>query len=174
MRRRNHAFTLIEMVVVLVILGLAAGLIFPRLQSGALERGRLRGSVAAIATLSAYARDHAASTRRMHALNLDIKTGEYWLSIADPDSGDLMETSDVALAGQLPNGIRFGKIEMPGRKAFVGEMRALRFSPEGWADPAVIRLVAEDGDEAAAVIAGLCGRVETWDARELRRHVQDQ
>ena len=173
MRRRNLAFTLIEMVVVLVILGLAAGLIFPRLQSGALERGRLRGSVAAIATLSAYARDHAASTRRMHVLNLDIKTGEYWLSIASQDDGHFTGTTDDALAGQLPNGIRFGKIEMPGHKASVEETRALRFSPEGWADPAIIRLVSEDGDEAAAVIAGLCGRVETWDARELRRHAQE-
>ena len=77
-RRRPHsrnAFTLIELGLVLFILGLVAGLVLPRLNVGVLDRSRLRESVNRIAGTAMYARERAASTRRLHRLHLDAKKG---------------------------------------------------------------------------------------------------
>ncbi len=65
------------------------------------------------------------------------------------------------LRGHLPAGVRFASIEAREWKSTPGEPVTLRFAPDGWADPAVIRVVGQDGDVASLTIAGLAGRVET-------------
>ena len=167
MRRSRHGFTLVELAVVIVILGLAAAVVFPRLNAGAPARGELRTSVARIAAIATHARNRAACTRRIHVLHLDTKSGEYWVS--DQVSGVFRHTGapagGPALRGCLPAGVRFEEIEMVDQSPLPEAIVRLRFSPEGWADPAVIHVMGQDGDVAGLVITGLCGRVETYDSR---------
>ena len=166
MRRSKHGFTLIELVVVIMILGLAAAVLFPRLNAGALARGRLRNSVARIAAIATHARNRAACTRRIHVLHLDTKSGEYWVSDQVSGAGHTAApASGPALRGCLPSGARFEEIEMVDQSPLPEAIVRLRFSPEGWADPAVIHVMGQDGDVAGLAITGLCGRVETYDSR---------
>ena len=184
MRRSRHGFTLVELAVVIVILGLAAAVVFPRLNAGAPARGELRTSVARIAAIATHARNRAACTRRIHVLHLDTKSGEYWVSDLsrasrsnDQVSGVFRHTAAVAVChaqaslgraiirGCLPSGARFEEIEMVDQSPLPEAIVRLRFSPEGWADPAVIHVMGQDGDVAGLAITGLCGRVETYDSR---------
>jgi len=132
------------------------------LNAGALARGELRSSVARIAAIATHARNRAACTRRMHILHLSTDSGDYWVS--DQTSGanhSAVPADGSALRGRLPAGVRFQDIEMAGKGPFPEEIVRLRFSPEGWADPAVVHVVGQDGDVASLTITGLCGRVET-------------
>lgn len=162
MRRCQRGFTLIELAVVIVILGLVAALVFPRLNAGALGRGKLRNSVARIAATATYARNRAACTRRMHVLHLDPNSGEYWVSDqASETDRSAAPGGGRELRGRLPAGVRFKDIQTAGRSRLLEEIVRLRFGLEGWADPAVVRVAGDDRDVATLTITGLCGRVET-------------
>lgn len=165
MGRWRHGFTLVELVVVIVILGLAAALIFPRLSAGAVERTRLRRSAARLAGMVMYARDRAACTRLTHVLHLDIRKGEYWVTAEKPANGARLPSGGLPLRGRLPAGIWFEDVQMPRRTSSARDVVRLTFSPDGWADPAAIHLAGRDGETASVVIASLCGRVETYDSR---------
>ncbi len=161
----RRGFTLVELAVVIVILGLAAALVLPRLGAGALEGARLRSSAARLAGMAMCARDRAAWTRLTHVLHLDIKNGEYWLTAEKPANGARLPSGGLPLRGRLPEAVQFQDVEVPRRPFSSDNVVRLRFSPDGWADPAAIHLVGRDGETASVVIASLCGRVETYDSR---------
>jgi len=163
MGRRCRGFTLIELALVILILGLAAMVVFPRLGGGALLRQQLRSSVARLVAVASHARDRAVCTRRMHVLHLDAEEGTYWVTETGPETDPPDEPPRRPLQGRLPDGVRFQAIEMPGDKSASEGTVKVRFSPEGWADAADIYLVGEDGEMRGMSIAGLSGRVEPRD-----------
>lgn len=163
-RRRlaDGAFTLVELCLVLLILGVAAALVVPRIQGGALERRRLRSASSRIASMASYARACAASKRRMHLFHVDVEEGTYWVTTG---AGGVATRGDMdpRWRGRLPEGVRFLDAQTPadvrGEKGVV----TLRFSPQGWADPAAIYLTAGDGETNTVLIRGFLRRVETYD-----------
>jgi len=157
------AFTLIELCVVMLILGLAASVVFPRVCGGALEGARLRRSAARIASLAVYARARAASLHQMHTLYVEMQTGRYWVSAGVPSQADAGAASvDPARRGSLHEGARFSGVRVGGETHSPRGTVSIRFGPEGWADPASMRLVGRTGRTAAVRIGGLCGRVEVY------------
>ena len=157
--RRSRGFTLIELAVVVLVLGVAAAAVLPRLGGAELERARLRSSANKLAAAAAYARDRAACTRAVHVLHVDLNGGTYWVK-------PLTRSANAGAApvrGKLPDGVRFTDVQVAG--GIAGGVVELRFSPEGWADAAAIHLGLADGSAATVLIAGLCGRAETHDGR---------
>jgi len=168
-RPRQEGFTLVELLAVIVILGLIAALAVPRLRMGAVERAKTRSAVARLASVATYARDRAASRRATYALNLDLRSGRYWVSVDDAGtpSDDL---GGPPLRGRLPEGTRFADIETSAPRAETDDVARIRFGPEGWADPTAIHIIGPEGEPGTLLIAGLSGRVETYDSRVALSH----
>jgi len=81
-RRRAHSgFTLIEILVVLAIVGILAGMSIRGLRS--LARSDLRASVTHMAGAIRYLFDRASTTGRYHRLVIDLETGRYWAEVSD-------------------------------------------------------------------------------------------
>jgi len=81
-RRRGHSgFTLIEILVVLAIVGILAGLSIRGLRS--LARSDLRASVTHMAGAIRYLFDRASTTGQYHRLVIDIESGRYWAEVSD-------------------------------------------------------------------------------------------
>jgi len=81
-RRRTHSgFTLIEILVVLAIVGILAGLSIRGLRS--LARSDLRASVTHMAGAIRYLFDRASTTGQYHRLVIDIDSGRYWAEVSD-------------------------------------------------------------------------------------------
>jgi len=81
-RRRAHSgFTLIEILVVLAIVGILAGLSIRGLRS--LARSDLRASVSHLSGAIRYLFDRASTTGQYHRLVIDIETGRYWAEVSD-------------------------------------------------------------------------------------------
>ena len=159
---QRRGFTLIEMAVVILILGAAAAVVLPRIGSGAVERARLRATVAKMASVATCARNRAATMRQMHALQIDVKKGEYRVTNQVSDSDRQPTASGLGLRRRLPDGMTFTGITVLQQEELSDDVKRIRFSPEGWADAAVIWVTGQQGNTASLVISGLSGRIETY------------
>jgi type II secretion system protein H len=159
-RRSSPAFTLIELMVVILIIAFAASVVYPRLSGGLLERERLRTSVNQLAAVAVQGRDQAAATQRPLVLTLDMDRSAYRL--ADASQDETAVSGGAGLHGELAEGVTFRSVRLTGRLDQPGKIVRLRFTPEGWADPAIIQLVGANGVVNSIVITAPAGRVETF------------
>jgi len=146
--------------VVILILAFAASVVYPRLSGGLIERERLRASVNQLAAVAAHGRDESAATQQPLVLTLDMDRSEYRLADASQDREAVSGGS--GLHGALEEGVTFRSVRLTGRPEQTGKVVRLRFTAEGWADPAVIQLVGSDGVVNSVVITAPAGRVETY------------
>jgi type II secretion system protein H len=76
----QNGFTLLELVLVLVLMGLIAGLTLPFVVS-TLDRIKLQSEVRQIASALQFARSEAISKKTLFTFNIDINKNQYWLAI---------------------------------------------------------------------------------------------
>jgi Tfp pilus assembly protein FimT len=146
--------------VVILILGFVASVAYPRLSGGLIERERLRASVNQLAAVAAHGRDQSAATQQPLILTLDMDRGEYRLADASQDNTAVSDGSGVH--GALAEGVTFHSVRLAGKLVEPGKPVLLRFTPEGWADPAIIQLAGSDGVVNSIVVTAPAGRVETY------------
>lgn len=135
--RQDKGFTLIELVVVLVILGVASAVVFPRLE-GVFSDDYLGSSARALVGMIRHAQSQAAITGKEKTLYYDLDKGKYWT--AEPG-----EEGEIEAKRYLPEGIRFQSIIT--RKRINEGIASSRFSPQGWVEKTSIQLKNEKGEE---------------------------
>lgn len=74
-----RGFSLLELLVVLVIIGLSVSLVLPSL-AGGLSSLRLKAAAREVSATLRYARSLAVSMGKEQVMNLDIDAGKYWLN----------------------------------------------------------------------------------------------
>ncbi len=75
-----NGFTLLELVLVLVLMGLIAGLTLPFVVS-TLDRIKLQSEVRQVTSALQFARSEAISKKTLFTFNVDIENNQYWLAI---------------------------------------------------------------------------------------------
>ncbi|MCD6415438.1 MAG: prepilin-type N-terminal cleavage/methylation domain-containing protein [Planctomycetes bacterium] len=166
MARANKGFTLIELIVVMVILGIAAAVAFPRLDAFAARRTALAAGANKVAALAMHARSGAVSSGTMRLLCIDTKTGRYWVCPRAPGRDETPSEADSEMQGRLPDGVAFETVEVTGAAPSDAQRVAVvRFSAEGWSDQAVIRLSGPEGKVKSIVVRPLYAGVEIHDSR---------
>ncbi len=131
-RRRQAGFTLLEMLVVLLLLGIATALVAPRLGLGG---AALDGDVRTLSIALSDARDQAVRTGQSVILTLDL---------AAPGA-TLPATASLSITGDA------GLLE--------GGTARLLFLPDGSSSGAEIRLRGKGGGERVLHLDWLTGRV---------------
>ncbi|WP_006786689.1 GspH/FimT family pseudopilin [Thiorhodospira sibirica] len=120
-----RGFTLIELMVVLLIMGMAAALLAPRFGS-ALTGLEIKGASRDLASALRYARGRAIASGSPSAVLIDVNTREYWVA-------------DRPRAYRLPSSVALNLLA--GHREWQGEGRAaIRFYPDGSASGGQIRL----------------------------------
>ena len=79
-KRTANGFTLLELVLVLLLMGLIAGLTLPFVVS-TLDRIKLQSEVRQIASAIQFTRSEAISRKTLFTFNVDINNSQYWLAI---------------------------------------------------------------------------------------------
>ena len=160
----SSGFTLIELAVVLLIIGIAVSFVAPRLRDP--EAMALTSSANRIATTARYLYDEAAYQRLPMRLNLDLDHQTYFVTVlgGDPDDPEFVPV-DSALAKPtvLPDAVAFRDVVLPAVGTITEGLVFAQFSPEGWADPLVVHLRGRNGSEATMAIEPLTGRTRVAD-----------
>lgn len=172
--RRLDGFTLIEMLAVLAMFALIAGLILPRFTTGG--AGGVRREAEALGEAFEFARQRAIMTARPHQVVMDLDRGLHWVEWAPPPapeteavaaredkraagSRQVDMTPPPAASGELvfePVPGAFGRAHRLGDDAvfvaaalpdstFDGGLVTLELGADGGADPAIVSLADETG-----------------------------
>lgn len=157
---RRH-FTLIEIAVVMVIIGIMAALIGPRVVLDVMGGRGIDASVRRLTAAGKHAANLAATRGRMHVLVLDINSGRFYVRAGDPDDAD--RTPRTEASHSLPPRVSFTGAELEDRR--IDDVLYVRFTPDGWADNATVILEDEGGRRVRVSFTRSMGKVEISELR---------
>ncbi len=137
-RTCSPAFTLIELLLVLVVLAMALGIAAPAI-SGWGRGSRLRDAGDEFLATANWARAQAIATSRIHRLNVDAQAGRYWVSAQD---GLEFVPLDVEYAREtlLPMNVTITVTDFESRS-----LDFLAFDPTGRTSPRMVQLADDRG-----------------------------
>jgi prepilin-type N-terminal cleavage/methylation domain-containing protein len=172
------AFTLIELMVVMVLIGVMTAMILPEMK-GTYEDALLRSTSRELVSVCSLASSHAVSGNQAYRLRLDLKTGRYLIERRTSDRGPegrLVATREVPggegeldtrisieihkTGDDVPEGAEQGSSPASGGSAqLAGRDDGITFYPDGTADASEILLRDRDGFRMALRINPVTARV---------------
>ena len=169
-KKTRSAFTLVELMVVIIVLGVIAAAVVPNL-SGPLESTRLDAAARRVADLMDYCYANAAATGRVHGLiylpgeNRFEIVAEEPLDPSSPPSDQPPELVPAVLPGllndPLPEGvvIESAAVYEDDLDAVNEERLRLLFFPDGTTEFAMLSIVNDAGDRREVRLGGVSGTI---------------
>ena len=156
--RVSRGFTLLELIVVIVVLGLCAATVFPKVSGLLLREPEPWRSARRLLRTAEYARELAIASESAFLLRINVETGSYRVTGKSGD-GEFTALAPSDLRGQLPREVEITDTDSPGNDPVEGVL-TIEFSPEGWCDPATLKFAAPDGQVVTIVIKEWAGGME--------------
>jgi type II secretion system protein H len=139
-RSRHHAFTLLELVLVLLIVSIALATAAPSLRGW--NRGsKLRDAGEQFLAVARYARTQSAADGRVYRINIDANSGSYVLTAQDGQQFVTLGT-EFGRVYSVPDGFR---LAVSGSQPN-SRVDAIDFYPTGRTQPARIQIAADEYD----------------------------
>ncbi len=182
---RKRAFTLIEMLAVLLIMALVIGITLPNLTLRS-ERLVLDDAQKLAASL-AYTRQRAVATGTPHRVVVDLDAAAWWIEQWPEDASPFAVAAPLAVPGAettvqlvapqqglaefqalvgpfgrprlLADGVRFDSVETLAAGPVVAGQVAIVFEGDGTADPALFVLMNESADVVGVQLARLADEI---------------
>ena len=139
----SKGFTLIELTVVIVILGVMLTLIIPRLAD--LGEANLKRSARHLTGMIRFLRDEAQAKKNVYRLRFDIPAGHYWAEVRIETPEHALEfirwESAMGTVADLSGSTSFRDVRVNSHP----DEPYIEFAPNGWVESAFIHL--RDGSE---------------------------
>jgi general secretion pathway protein H len=147
----SAGFTLIEMIIVILVLGIAAGFLIPKFQDS--SKVELRSHSRRLALTMRHLREQAILTGRTYRLFFDLGQHRYWVESADESSLEERWKPEDGTLGKgitLPEVIGFTDVFLPlGGGKFEEGIPFTDFYPDGTMDYTVVHI--DDAEEAYTI-----------------------
>ncbi len=156
----NRGFTLIELSVVLILIGIVMAFAVPRFQTG-IVTDELKATTRRMIALIKGLKDEAVREHKVCFLHFDLESNQYWI-----DSTAMTEEERAlthARASTFPAGVRVLDVWFRDKGKEVAGQTAIRFSRKGYIQPSVIHLGAEDERVFTLVLSPFLGNVRVYE-----------
>jgi general secretion pathway protein H len=155
LRKDHRGFTLIELAVVIVVLGVMLSLVIPRL--GELGGANLKRSARHLTGMIRFLRDESQAKKAVYRLRFDIQGGHYWAEVLTPLSDQAEEFkrvhTEIASEGSLSGQTSFFDV----RAGSHPDDPYIQFTPDGWVEKAFLYLKDGDGKTFTLIVNPLTG-----------------
>jgi len=152
-------FTLIELAVVIVLIGVLLGLVVPRIPG--VGRDRLETTAQHIAGLTRYLYNEAALTGQEHRLRIDFTANRIGGMRLEEDS-ELQALEGTGHSSELPDPVRVLDVVVRNSKQTSGRCD-VRILSMGWVEDTVIHLVGDHDRMLTLHLQPLTGLTDIYD-----------
>jgi prepilin-type N-terminal cleavage/methylation domain-containing protein len=134
----NRAFTLIELVIVIVIVALLATVVTPRLKA-MLSHGDTNKAIRQIRGMVRYVAGMSAATGSLYRLHFDLDQRLCWVGRPNKEGEIIKEQELLTRPLHLPTGVKFQDISTPRGVSKEG-VTYTDFFPSGWVEETLIHV----------------------------------
>jgi Tfp pilus assembly protein FimT len=156
----------VELIVVIVVLGLCAAVVAPKVPALLLREPEPWQSARKFLRRAQYARELAIATESTLVLRIEAETGDYQVQSKE-GSGELDAAMSADLRGRLSQDVTITRIDSAGRDPVEGAW-SIEFSPEGWCEPALMAISASDGRTVTVAISEWAGETRLLEEGSAR------
>jgi type II secretion system protein H len=157
----HRGFTLIELTVVIVILGVMLALIIPRL--GELGEANLKRSARHLTGMIRFLKDESQARKAVFRLRFDVHGGRYWTEVMTQTTDQTVEfkrySSEMASEGSLSGQTTFRDVRVSSHP----DDPYIQFTPDGWVESAFIYLRDGSDRDFTLLVTPLAGDTELRD-----------
>ena len=174
-RSATSGFTLLELAIVLLILGIAASFVVPRLRTT--DDVALQASASRLASTARWLYEEAAFRRLPMRLNVDLDKQVYWVTVFNDDLEEpdfVVDGSPLAQPVALPDAVAFLDVVLPAIGKVQEGVVFAQFYPEGYADALVVHLEGRQGGRTTLAVEPLTGRARVADGYVHVDAVEDE
>ncbi len=159
--KKSEGFTLIELTIIIVILGVMLSLIIPRL--GEIGEANLKRSARHLTGMIRFLRDESQATKAVYRLRFDVQEGRYWAEVMSLTSDQTVEflkySSAMGSEGSLSGQTTFRDVKVAGHP----DDPYIQFTPDGWVESALIHLRNGEEKDFTLLVNPLMGTTELRD-----------
>ncbi len=170
---RKQGFTLLEIVVVILIMGILASVVGPAL-SGVSPKYRLRAAARDVGSNINHVRSLASATGKLFVLHYDLETQKYWMvHPPEPDEDPDMDIADrqQGTVNSMPIGVTIDEIFLPDGSSETGGELDLRIDPLGNEGSHILVLKNNDDQIITIKFNALLGFVDYFsEVVEFEKH----
>jgi general secretion pathway protein H len=152
----HHGFTLLEIIIVMLIVGMMAAIIGPAVRNN-IDKIHFRTSIKQLMAILRYCRSKAIATKKEKAVQIDLDEGIYKIvGEVLPEAG---EDKESHLKGSLPEGVIFTEWETP-YDSETTNIQTITFYPKGNATGGILRIEDKRGTPMEITIDRITGRAK--------------
>ena len=155
---KSKGFTLIELVIVIVVLGVMIGLVVPAFSE--VTGANLRRSARHLTGTIRFLRDEAEAKKTVLRLRFDVPNGHYWgegLRVLDDRTAEFVKLGTaISAEGHLAGQTSFKDV----RPLSHPDEPYILFTPDGWVEKTFIHLRDGDDKEYTLIVDPLTGSTD--------------
>lgn len=157
---RNSGFTLIELMVVLLLVGIVLAVVIPRFDGGPLQDPTKKFSRWMI-TRTRHLRSTAIQKQSIQALVIDMNNQRMWTISEGMSDEELSASTEKAYS--IDKSMQIVNVQFPEQEPLSTGTAEIRFYPAGYSDRALIHMETDDADRFSYLLEPLLPKIKIID-----------